>query len=112
MGIFHWISADARRRFAISLAAGLVGYLTIRHHLSIPARGIVIWDTFAFFATSLAWLAISITPQDCLRGHARLQDTSRLVIFIFVVTATCIALFAVAVLIRTHHEEMRTGFNW
>jgi len=53
-----------------------------------------------------------ITPQDHLHKRARAQDLSRLFIFCFVVTAACVALLAVAVLIKVHHAEINAGFNW
>jgi uncharacterized membrane protein len=109
MSILHWISADSWRRFAVSLVIALITFLALRERLTFPTSAIAVWDSFAAFATLLAWLAIAMTPQTRLREYARAQDLSRLFIFGFVVAAACVALFAVAVLIRSHHSEMKTG---
>src|SRR5438045_4359074 len=111
MRALHWISADSWRRFIVSLVAALITFLALRERLTFPTSAIAAWDSFATFASSLAWLAIGITPQKQLREHARTQDLSRALIFGFVVAAACVALLAVAVLIRSHHSEMKTGIT-
>src|SRR5690348_9803783 len=103
MSILHWISADSWRRFGISVLAASITFLALRAKLTFPTSAIAAWDSFACFSTLMAWLAIIITPQKQLREHARIQDLSRLFIFVAVVAAACVALFAVAVLIRNHH---------
>lgn len=108
MAILHWISGDSWRRFIVSLVAALITFLALRERLAFPTSAIAAWDGFAAFATLLAWVAIGMTPQMRLREHAQAQDLSRLLIFGFVVTAACVALFAVGVLIRSHHSEMQT----
>jgi uncharacterized membrane protein len=112
MSLLHWISSDSLRRFTVCSVIAMTAFFLTSHELRFPARGIIVWDTFALSATALAWLSMLITPQGCMRAHARAQDLSRLLIFGFVVTATCVALLAVGVLIKTHHAEITTGFNW
>jgi len=110
VSILHWVAGDAWRRFLLSVAAALITFLALRHRLLFPASAIAVWDSFAVFASLLAWLAISITPQSHMRGHARAQDVSRLAIFGVVVTAACVALLAVGFLIRSHHRS-ETGIT-
>src|SRR4051812_4160264 len=102
MSILHWISADSRRRFAMSVATAVAAYLVLPARCSFPIRAITVWDTFAVVSILLAWVAITLTPQDQLRAHARVQDLSRLLIFSFVVAAACIALLSVGFIIRNH----------
>lgn len=109
MQILHWISADSRRRFVIGLLAALATFLCLHNQVSFVIRSIATWDAFALTILALAWLTIAITPQGNLRAHAKLQDLSRGLIFAFVVAAACVALLAVAFLIRAHHVEMRTS---
>ena len=111
MAILHWISADARKRFVVSLIGAAGISLAVHRRLTVPATAIAMWDSFAALAILLAWLAIAITPQDRLRAQARAQDFSRLLIFGFVVAAACIALLAVAFLIRIHRAEMQSGIT-
>ena len=112
MAIFHWLTGDSRRRFGVSVLAALITFLSLREELTFPTSAIAVWDGFAAFATLLAWLAIVMTPQARLREHAQAQDLSRMFIFGLVVTVSCVALFAVAVLIRNHHTEMKTGITF
>ena len=111
MSLLHWISGDARRRFALGVVAAAAAYFILPRNLPLPTRAIAIWDIFAFCAILLAWVTIMITPADGLRAHARAQDLSRLVIFGFVVTAACAALLSVVFVIRIHRAEMRSGLN-
>jgi len=109
MSVLHWISGDARRRFAISLIAAGVAYIALPAGFPVTTRAIAIWDCFAGCAILMAWLAITITPHDRLRAYARAQDVRGFLIFAFVVIAACVALLSVAFLIRTHAATMRTG---
>ena len=109
MRVIHWICGDSWRRFVVSVIAALVVFLALREEITFPTSAIAVWDSFAAIATTLAWVAIGMTPPARLREHAQAQDLSRLLIFGLVVIASCAALFAVAVLIRNHHAEMRTS---
>jgi uncharacterized membrane protein len=109
MRIIQWICADSWRRFIVSAIAALVAFLALRDELTFPSNAIAVWDVFAAISVLIAWAAISTTPPARLREHARAQDLSRLLIFGVVVLASCVALFAVAVLIRNHHSEMQSG---
>jgi len=111
VSILHWIAGDSWRRFLLSVAAAEMTFVVLRHRLVFPVNTLATWDSFAVFSSLLAWLAIAITPQSHLRGHARAQDVSRLVIFGFVVTAACVALVAVGFLIRSHRSEMQSGIT-
>jgi uncharacterized membrane protein len=106
--MLHWISGDSRRRFVLSFGAAALAYFTLPRGLTTPARAIATWDTFAFCAILLAWVAITVTTEAGVRFHARAQDLSRLFIFGFVVTAACVALLSVAFVIRGHQAESRS----
>ena len=108
MAMLHWISGDSRRRFVLSFGVAALTYFTLPRTLTVPARVIATWDTFAFCAILLAWVTITITTQAGVRSHARAQDLSRLFIFGFVVTAACVALLSVAFVIRGHHRESQS----
>src|SRR3954469_25701467 len=102
MAALHWLSGDAWRRFAASVVLAVAAAFLLPHWLTSPAKAIAIWDCFAASVIVLAWIAIAITPPSGLRAHARAQDPSRLFIFAVVVPAACVALLAVAFVIRGH----------
>lgn len=98
---------DARHRLVIGLVvAGLV-WIFLRGHVRAPTEIIATWDAFAFSTLVLAWLSILLTPLRQIRTHAKEQDSSRVLIFVFVVIAACAALFAVGFLLGIHKAENR-----
>ncbi|MFL6514917.1 MAG: DUF1345 domain-containing protein [Chthoniobacterales bacterium] len=102
MGALHWLSGDSWRRFGASVALAAAAAFFLPDRVTSPAKAIAVWDFFATSVIVLAWIAIAITPPSGLRAHARAQDLSRLLIFSFVVAAACVALLAVAFVIRGH----------
>lgn len=67
----------------------------------MPVQLVVVWDSFCFVSLGLAWIRmLSGEAEKCVRS-AKLQDSSRTLIFLFVVTAAIVSLFAVAYLMST-----------
>ena len=96
---------DARHRLALGLAAGVAVFLACHRSLQLWSAGIAGWNAFAAVILALDWLTIWTTPQRKIRERAQQEDLSRLLIFIFVVTAACAALFAVGFLISAHKDR-------
>src|SRR4029453_11718139 len=65
------------------------------------------WNAFALMILALDWLTILTTPLRKIRELAQQQDLSRLLVFLFVVSSACAALFAVGFLISVHKGETR-----
>jgi uncharacterized membrane protein len=96
---------DARHRLVLGVAAGVVAFFAARESLRLWSAAIAAWNTFAGVILLLDWLIIWRTPQRKIRERAQQEDLSRLLIFIFVVVASCAALFAVGFLIRAHKDQ-------
>jgi uncharacterized membrane protein len=96
---------DARHRLVLGVAAGVVVFFAARESLRLWSAAIAAWNTFAGVILLLDWLIIWTTPQHKIRERAQQEDLSRLLIFIFVVVASCAALFAVGFLIRAHKDQ-------
>jgi uncharacterized membrane protein len=96
------LKQDARHRIVIGLAAASAVFFSLRGHVRASIDMIVAWDTFAFFVLVLAWVVILKTPQTKLRGHAKAQDVSQLLISVCVVVGASVALFAVGFLLGPH----------
>jgi uncharacterized membrane protein len=96
------LKQDARHRIVIGLAAASAVFFSLRGHVRASIDMIVAWDTFAFFVLVLAWVVILKTPQTRLRGHAKAQDVSQLLISVCVVVGASVALFAVGFLLGPH----------
>jgi uncharacterized membrane protein len=102
------IKMDARHRLVVGLAAAAVTFFSLRGELRLSTDAVASWDTFAFCILILAWLMILKTPQIDLRARAQAQDVSHFVIFIVVVIAASVALFAVGFLLGTSKSAMPT----
>jgi len=101
--VFHQIkNCDAHHRLIFSaVVAGLVAIAT--HGLRLPVQLVVIWNAFSLCVLALAWVRIvTARPLESLRT-AKLQDSSRRMIFLFVLLAVCASLFAVGYLLGTAH---------
>jgi uncharacterized membrane protein len=109
MWIIHWVCADSRRRFLFSLVAAAAVLAGMYHRFSLAISALSAWDSFATVVSLLAWTAIAVTPQENLRAHAKMQDFGRFLIFTFVVAAACVALFSLAILLRSRHGDTRNG---
>jgi uncharacterized membrane protein len=95
------IKMDARHRIVVGLAAAAVTFFSLRGELRFSTNAVASWDTFAFCILVLAWPMILKTPQIDLRARAQAQDVGHLVIFVVVVIAASVALFAVGFLLGT-----------
>ena len=100
---------DARHNLALALAAGVVVFFSLAR-LQFARAVIVSWDAFAVVILALDWLTIMSTPQHKIRERAQQEDLSRLVIFVFVVVASCAALFAVGFLVSVKKSQTEGHF--
>lgn len=95
----NWIAKqDARHRIIISLAIATIVWFALRGRVQASTQCIATWDSFSLCTLALAWLTILTTPPEKLRARAQMQDSSHIVIFIFVLLAACAGLFAVGFL--------------
>jgi uncharacterized membrane protein len=96
---------DARHRVTIAFVVAAIVWLFLRGRVDASTEIIATWDAFALSVLALAWLSILSTPIRQIRTHAKEQDFSSVLIFIFVIIAACAALFAVGFLMRVHKAE-------
>ncbi|MEI8340171.1 MAG: DUF1345 domain-containing protein [Verrucomicrobiota bacterium] len=90
---------EAHHRLLISLSFAAVVFLLLRGRHSWRTQFILTWDSYALCVLVLAWLRIITSlPREVLR-LATLQPSSRKLIFLFVVVASCASLSSVAILL-------------
>ena len=70
---------------------------------------IAIWDIYAIVVVVMAWVTICTVDPRTIQRRARLQDSSRTLIFTFVIVAACMSLLAVILVIREHKALQKTG---
>ena len=85
---------DAHHRLLIALALSAVTGIALIGHVSMMAHIFLTWDTFTVSILALAWLRMASAKPQSVRRSAKLQDSSRTVIFVFVIASACASLLA------------------
>ncbi|MES2377795.1 MAG: DUF1345 domain-containing protein [Bacteroidota bacterium] len=91
---------DAHYRVVISFGAALVAFLLTRPKLSWPATSLITWVAFALAIIIMDWIIIFNAHPKEIRKIAKLQDSSRTLIFLFVIAASVISLGAIVFLLK------------
>ncbi|MCC8425599.1 DUF1345 domain-containing protein [Mucilaginibacter sp. UR6-11] len=92
---------DAHYRVYISFGAALTAFLITRKNFSWPAVSLISWVTFALAVIIMDWIIILNAHPREIRKIAKLQDSSRTLIFLFVVSASVISLGAILFLLKS-----------
>jgi uncharacterized membrane protein len=95
---------DAHERAVAALAAAAVVLVATWGRVSHEVQLVLVWDGFALTAIVLAWIRILTSEALTVVRAAKLQDTNRVTIFLFVVAAAVASLFAVASLLAKAKE--------
>ena len=89
----------------ICLAIASTVYFIIQiEHIDIISHLMIGWDTFSLCMIILTWITFTITKSQQIREQARVQDSSRTVIFFIVLIATLASFLAVVLLLVTKQE--------
>jgi uncharacterized membrane protein len=92
---------DAHYRLSIALVFSIIGYFLFRNVTSLPAQILSIWIVFAMTIIVLDWMAILWSHPLEVRKIAKLQDSSRYIMFLFVIFASIISLVAIIFLLKS-----------
>lgn len=101
---------DANYRLIISLAIGLIAFFIFKNDMASLQLVLVSWTSCATTLIILNWLIIIFADPRSVRNAARIQDYSRLVIFLFIIVASIASLIAVASLLASEkagHSPVR-----
>jgi len=100
-----FIRLDAQHRLYIALAITASVFFLILGHVSVPALIMLSWGVCATVIIILNWIIIlSAHPRE-MRKLARLKDSSRIIILLFVITASCVSLFAIIFLLLNSNKD-------
>ena len=92
---------DAHQRALTALVVAFIVFLASFNVEHLPFRIILTWNAFALTGILLAWSRIIFADAKEAVAGAKLQDTSRSIIFTTVLLGACGSLFAVAYLLGT-----------
>ncbi len=94
-------SLDAHHRLIIGVSTAALALAVTTGRLTGGIQAIVTWNVFALTLLLLAWRGIMVAnPADVVRS-AKLQDSSRWLIFVFVVCAALTSVLALGFLLGT-----------
>jgi uncharacterized membrane protein len=98
-------------RLWIGLSVALLVFL-LSHHTPPAIRFILVWSSFVFSILALLWTTILTTTPSEVRLIAKKQDSSRVIIFVFVLFASFFSLFAVILLLRILPDIKQAGYRY
>ena len=101
---------DSHVRQIVAVVVAVVTFLFfIQHGRSPITHFIAIWDVYAIVVVLMAWATICTANPRTIQRKARLQDSSRALIFAFILVGACMSLLAVILVLREHKAFQKTG---
>ena len=92
---------DAHYRLVISLVVSTIVFLIFREKLTAPALILITWIGCALTVILLDWAIIFSSHPREVRKIAKLQDSSRTFLFLFITTAAVASLGAIVYLLKS-----------
>jgi uncharacterized membrane protein len=107
--IQHVYKIPARTRLMIALFVSFITFMVTGK--TPPAiQFILVWSSFAFTGLVLFWVTILTAGVHEVKDIAKRQDSSRTIVFIFVLFASFISLFAVIILLKILPDNKVAGY--
>ena len=103
---------DAHHRLLIAIGVALVVAVVIPRTVLWPTRLVLIWLAYALTVLGLIWLTIFRVKPHEMKQFYRLQDSSRTLIFVFVILAAAVSVFAVIKLLAEAKTMSRFDLAW
>jgi len=104
-----FFSLDAHYRLVIAvIASGVACYFSSQHN-ETPATILITWVAFALVVLIMDWIIILTSHPKEVRKIASLEDSSRTLIFLFVIVASIISLGAIILLLHSAKGKSADG---
>jgi uncharacterized membrane protein len=101
---------DAHHRFIVASVLAVVAFIGLQGHAAFATQLVGAWDVFTLAVVVLAWFVIATKDPYEVRRYARLQDASATFLFIVVVSAATVSLFAVFILLGSSKNLSPASF--
>ena len=99
--IVQWINMlDSHHRLYIALFSSLLTFLIFKE-TSFSIHLMITWLSYIMVSLLFSWITILTSHPIEVQKMAHNQDSSRTLVFIFVVAAALVSLFAVVILLQT-----------
>ena len=86
---------DSHHRLVIAAVVAAVCCAVLPRHLQWSTRVLGTWDAYVYTVLGLIWATILTAEPKQVINTAKLEDNSRVAIFVFIVAAACASVFAV-----------------
>jgi uncharacterized membrane protein len=102
---------DANYRLMISVTVGVIVYFCCDKSLTVPELALSSWIGCALTVVVLDWIIILTSHPMEVKKIAKLQDSSRRMLFIFIITASMVSLVAIIFLLKSVKGLSETAKN-
>lgn len=92
---------DAHHKLLISLVSALIIFFSIHAEMSLNTSLVITWIVYSFVMLVLYWSTILTTHPLEMKKMAKMQDSNRTLIFLFVLAAALASLFVVVLLLSS-----------
>lgn len=92
---------DSHYRLLIAIGVSVIVFFLIQGSYLLPAVILFTWISFALVIIALDWIIILSSHPREVRKIAKIQDSSRTYIFLFVITASVISMAAIFFLLKS-----------
>ena len=100
---------DSHQRLLIALGTAAIAFVSIPSNLGWPVWLTSVWVVYALTVLLLMWITIATAHPRDLPRLSKLQDSSRLLILLFVVAAAVASLFSVVAVLDSMSKNNRTA---
>jgi uncharacterized membrane protein len=100
-----FIRLDAQHRLMVSLGVTAIVFFFIWQKVSVPASIMISWGSCASTIILLDWIIILTAHPREIRRIAKLEDSSRIMVLLFVIAASCVSLFSIIFLLKTVSKD-------
>jgi uncharacterized membrane protein len=102
---------DANYRLTIGIIIALIVYFCCDKSLTVPELALASWIGCALTIIILNWIIILTSHPMEVKKIAKLQDSSRRMLFIFIITASLVSLVAIIFLLKSVKGISETAKN-
>lgn len=96
-------------KLLICLVLAIIVYLIIQiKHIDFLTHAMIGWDTFSLCMIIQSWITFSITTPQQIREQSKVQDSSRILIFVIILISTLTSFLAVLLLLITKEKFKNT----
>jgi len=92
---------DAHYRLLISILVAVIVFFSIQGKFSLPAVILLTWISFAMVIIIMDWIIIMSSHPREVRKIAKLQDSSRTFLFLFVIAVSLASFGAIVFLLKS-----------